>query len=68
MEGACLLRVLPRLQDVQGWSAQRRSGDAAEDGQMDAATAASLAGSEGNVESSSKDGGMPGGDMASFSD
>ncbi len=33
---------------------------AAEDGQLDAATAASLAGSESNVESGSKDGGVPG--------
>lgn len=33
---------------------------AAEDGQLDAATAASLAGSESNVEGGSKDGGMPG--------
>ena len=53
---------------MKGLSAQHRFGNAAEDGQLDAATAASLAGSESNVESSSKDGGMAGGDMASFSD
>lgn len=41
---------------------------AAEDGQLDAATAASLAGSESNVESSSKDGGIAGADTASLSD
>ncbi|CAL5228136.1 g11215 [Coccomyxa viridis] len=42
--------------------------EAAEDGQLDAATAASLAGSESNVDSSSKDGGMAGADMATLSD
>ena len=41
---------------------------AAEDGQLDPATAASLAGSESNVESSSKDGGIAGADTASLSD
>lgn len=41
---------------------------AAEDGQLDAATAASLAGSESNVESSSKDEGIAGADTASLSD
>lgn len=48
---------------VEGWWLH-----AAEDGQLDAATAASLAGSESNVESSSKDGGMAGADTASISD
>ena len=45
-----------------------RSVFAAEDGQLDAVTAASLAGSESKVESSSKDGGIAGADTASLSD
>ena len=46
----------------------KRPACAAEDGQLDAATAASLAGSESNVDSSSKDGGMVGADIANLSD